>query len=235
MINLLALVGALVFAFRRRGDPLSRTIGLVGVAALVVLTASRLSGTLAADYNSSRLFLQCLFVLAVLEAAFVELVVARFKSRRWVAPALFGGFSLVLVLAFVGNTDLDAPITGGVPPLILYNNGEDYARLYASAQEKATAQWLAAAVPAKRLIYADNYGQLRLDQFTDLRTSVFSDITPRTIDRHAWIFASTANVVGHRTWGLTSLATLDIRFPTEFLNKYFNVVYSTGSTEVFHR
>ena len=68
-INALAVGGALVFALRRRGHPLLRMIGTVGIASLLILAASRLSGTLAADYNSSRLFLQCLFILALLEAA----------------------------------------------------------------------------------------------------------------------------------------------------------------------
>ena len=183
VINMLGVAGALVFALRRREDPLSRTIGLVGMASLVVLAASRLSGTLAADYNSSRLYLQCLFVLALLDALLLEMVVTRLKSRAWVGPALFGGFSLMLVVAFIGNSGLAAPVVGGNPPLILYNSGVDYAKFYPSAQEKATAEWLAAAVPPARVIYADNYGQLRLFQFTGLRNEVFNDITPQTIDR----------------------------------------------------
>jgi uncharacterized membrane protein len=148
---------------------------------------------------------------------------------------MFGGFSLMLVVGFVGNSGLAASVVGGDPPLILNNKGEDYAALYASAQERATAQWLATVVPPQRVIYADNYGQLRLDQFTGLRTAVFNDVTPRTIDQHAWIFASTTNVVDHQTWGLTNSGVLDIAFPASFLDQYFNVVYSTGSTEVFHR
>jgi hypothetical protein len=74
-----------------------------------------------------------------------------------------------------------------------------------------------------------------LDQFTSLRTAVFNDVTPRTIDRHAWIFASTTNVVDHLTWGATSSGLVNFVFPAQFLDQYFNVVYSTGSTEVFHR
>jgi hypothetical protein len=148
---------------------------------------------------------------------------------------LFGGFTLMLVVAFVGNSGLAAPVVGGDPPLVLYNNGEDHAELYQSAQEKATAQWLASAVPRQRVIYADYFGQLRLDQFTDLRAAVFNDVTPRTIDQYAWIFASTTNVVDHRTWGATNSGLVDIVFPASFLDRYFNVVYSTGSTEVFHR
>jgi uncharacterized membrane protein len=235
LINALAVVGALVFALRRRGNLLSRIIGAVGIASLFVLAASRLSGTLAADYNSSRLFLQCLFILALLEAALVDMVVTRLKSRSWVELALFGGLSLLLLVAFVGNSGLAALVTGGNPPLILYNNGADYAGLYPDAQEKATVQWLAAAVPPQRVIYADYFGQLRLDQFTSLRTAVFNDVTPRTIDQHAWIFASTTNVVDHLTWGATNSGLLEFVFPASFLDEYFNVVYSTGSTEVFHR
>jgi uncharacterized membrane protein len=235
ILNALAVVGALVFALRRREHPFWRILGAVGTASLFVLAASRLSGALATDYNSSRLFLQCLFVLALIEAALIEVVAGRLRSLRWASLALFGGFSLILVIAFVGNSGLATPIVGGTPPLILYNKGEDYADLYPNAQEESTAQWLAAAVPPNRVIYADYYGQLQLDQFTDLRSAVFNDITPRTIDQYAWVYASTANVVEHLSWGVTSSGVLDIAFPASFLDRYYNVVYSTGSTEIFHR
>jgi uncharacterized membrane protein len=235
LINLLAVICSLMFALRRKGNFLTRMIGCVGIASLFVLAASRLSGTLAADYNSSRLFLQCLFILALLEAALFEMVVTRLRSRSSLGFAVFGSFSLLLLVAFVGNSDLAAPVTGGNPPLILYNNGEDYAGFYPDAQEQATARWLAAVVPPQRVIYADFFTQLRLDQFTSLRTAVFNDVTPRTIDQHAWVFASTTNVVDHRTWGETRSGLLDIMFPARFLDQYFNIVYSTGTTEIFHR
>jgi uncharacterized membrane protein len=234
-INAAAVIGALVFAFRRRGDPLTRMIGAVGVASFAVLVASRLSGALATDYNSSRLFLQCLFILSLLEAALIEVVVKRLRSRPEVGVLLFGGFSLMLVIAFVGNSGLAVPVVGGDPPLIFSNKGEDHAAFYPDTQEKTTAVWLAHAVPPGRVIYADYYAQLRLDQFTDLRSGVFIDVTPRTIDQQAWVFASTANVVGQRSWGLTSSGVLDITFPSRFLQQYFDVVYSTGATEIFHR
>ena len=234
-IDALAVIGALVFAFRRRGDPVTRMIGAIGLASFFVLAASRLSGTLASDYNSSRLFLQCLFVLSLLEAALFEMVATRLKSRPWAGPVLFGAFSLMLVVAFLGNSGLVAPLLGGNAPLTLSNNGEDHADLYPTAQEKTTAQWLAAEVPTRRVIYADYFGQLRLEQFTGLRKGIFIDVTPQTIDQGAWVFASTTNIVDHRTWGLTNSGILDLVFPVSFLDQYFDVVYSTGSTAVFHR
>lgn len=141
----------------------------------------------------------------------------------------------MLVVAFLGNSGLATPLLGGNAPVSISNNGEDYADLYPTAQEKAAAEWLAAAVPPNRVIYADYYAQLRLDQFTDLRQGVFVDLIPQTIDQHAWVYASTTNVVHHRTWGLTNSGVLDLVFPTQFLDQYFSVVYSTGSTEIFHR
>ncbi len=156
-INAAAVIGALVFAFRRRGDPLTRMVGAVGVASFAVLVASRLSGALATDYNSSRLFLQCLFILSLLEAALIEMVVKRLRSRPAVGVLLFGGFSLMLVIAFVGNSGLAVPVVGGDPPLILSNKGDDHSAFYPNTQEKATAVWLAHAVPPGRVIYADYY------------------------------------------------------------------------------
>ena len=129
-INALAVLSSLLFALRRKGGRLLRIMGTMGLASLFVLTASRLSGTLAADYNSSRLFLQCLFILALLEAAFVEMLVKQLKPRLLTNLVLFGGFSTVLLVAFVGNSGLAAPVTGGDPPFVLYSNGEDHARLY---------------------------------------------------------------------------------------------------------
>ena len=235
ILNALAVLGALVFALRRRGHPFSNILGALGIASLFVLAASRLSGAFATDYNSSRLYLQCLFVLALVEVALIEVVARRLRLLRRPSLALFGAFSLILVIAFVGNSGLANPIVGGDPPLILYNKGEDYADFYPSAQEETTAQWLAAVVPRNRLIFADYYAQLRLDQFTNLRFAVFDAVTPRTIDRHGWVYASTANIVGHLSWGVTNSGVIDIAFPASFLDKYFDVVYSTGTTDVFHR
>jgi uncharacterized membrane protein len=247
VFDALGALAALVFLLRRRGEPISRMMAFLGAAALVVLTASRLSGTLAEDYNPSRVFLQCLFVFSLLEAAFLDLLAARFSApswtaphwsgrtlRAWITPFIFSGFGLLLAIAFVGNSGLATSITGA-SSLALANSGEDYNRFFPDSQERAAAQWLASAVPTQRVIYADVYAQLRLNQFTGLRRAVFNDVTPRTIDQHAWVYASRANIVDNLSWGVTDFGELDITFPKAFLDEYFNVVYSTGTTEIFHR
>ena len=234
-LNALGILASLVLAFRRRSGPVSRAVGFLGIAALGVLAASRLSGTLAADYNSSRLFLQCLFILAIAQAALIEVVATRLR-RFWSAGSvLFVLFAMALLVSFVVNSGLKSPLVGGGRTLDLYNSGEDYSRLYVTQPEAATAKWLAASVPRERVIYADDYATLRLDQFTGMRRGIFAALTPRTIDQFAWVYASRSNTVVHRTWGDTSSGPIDIAFPSAFLDNYFNTVYSTGTTEVFHR
>ena len=234
-VNALGALGALVLALRRRSGVVARAIGYAGLAATAVLAASRLSGTVAADYNSSRLFLQCLLVYAVAEVALIETALARWRALRVLRPVALCGFALALAVAFLANSGLSAPLVGGGPPFVLYNAGEDFNRLDVSAPEQAAAEWLASAVPAKRVVYADNYGVLRLDEFTPLNQAVFTAITPRTLDQHAWVYATRSNVVGHLTWGQTSHGQLDVAFPASFLADEYDVVYSSGTTEVFHR
>ena len=45
---------------------------------------------------------------------------------------------------------------------------------------------------------------------------------------------SRTNIVNGLTWGDTSAGELEFKFPKKFLDTYFDVVYSTGTTEVFH-
>jgi uncharacterized membrane protein len=234
LINALGVVGCLVLALRRRAGLLPRAVGFLGLASLAVLAASRLSGTLAADYNSSRLFLQCLFVVSVAGAALFE-VVTKTLLLRWARPSLLCSFAAALGLSFAVSSGLAGAVDGGGPALVLYNAGEDYDRLYVTPPEQATSAWLAANTAPGRIVYADNYGALQLREFTGLQNSVFTAVTPRTIDRFAWVYASRSNVVLGRTWGETTSGELDLAFPSAFLNRYFDVVYSTGTTEVFHR
>ncbi|MGB9112912.1 MAG: hypothetical protein WCF24_09330, partial [Acidimicrobiales bacterium] len=234
LINALGVVGCAVLALRRRAGMLPRAVGFLGLAALAVLAASRLSGTLAADYNSSRLFLQCLFVVAVADAALFEVVTKTALLRR-ARPLLLCSFGAALGLSFAISSGLADAVDGGGPAFVLYNKGEDFDRLYTTPSEQATATWLAANAPANRVVYADNYASLQLREFTGMERAVFTAVTPLTIDQHAWVYASRTNIVLGRTWGGTSSGELDLAFPTAFLNRYFDAVYSTGTTAVYHR
>ena len=52
-------------ALRRKAPLIARQIGLLGLAGMVILILTRLSGTVAQEYNPQRAFLQLLIVLAI--------------------------------------------------------------------------------------------------------------------------------------------------------------------------
>jgi hypothetical protein len=74
-----------------------------------------------------------------------------------------------------------------------------------------------------------------LETLVGNRPAMFDDITPETTDAHAWVYATRANVIQDITESQTGDAFASYGFPKLFLDSNFNVVYTNGTSEVFHR
>ncbi len=98
--------------------------------------------------------------------------------------------------------------------------------------ELAGADW-AAGQSHHKLLYADRYGQLRL--YATTGTVALTDVTPETIDRHAWVYGTRTNVVLGRARGQIADFASIYRWPAAFLNRNFNTVYTNGDSTVYHR
>jgi hypothetical protein len=65
---------------------------------------------------------------------------------------------------------------------------------------------------------------------------LYNDVTPLTINQHAWIYADRSNVIDGRARALfDNQNTVIYIFSADFLNANYDLVYSDGSSEVFHR
>jgi hypothetical protein len=64
---------------------------------------------------------------------------------------------------------------------------------------------------------------------------MFSDITPETTDAHAWVYATRANIIDNIVESQTGAEAGSYAFPKLFLDSNFDVVYTNGTSEVFHR
>ena len=95
---LLAAVGALMLVLRRRAPVLARQVGLFSLATLLLLVATRLSGTIAAAYNGERAVLQSMVVLVI--ATCWPLSVLTDRARRWL-PAASAAVGAALAVMFV--------------------------------------------------------------------------------------------------------------------------------------
>ena len=230
---LLAAVGALILVLRRQVPVLARQAGLFSLATLLLLVMTRLSGTIAAAYNGERAVLQSMVVLVI--AACWPLSVLEARPRRWLPGVVAAAVSASLTVMLIGSSGLVGALLGGGTATNLANSGEDYERFYMTAPELAAARWLGAAVSPGQLVYADRYAQLPLIAMTGIGRGLMLDVTPMTLDQHAWVYASTTNVVDGRGRAQFNGDDVVYVFPSRFLHDNYNLVYTDGSSEVFHR
>jgi hypothetical protein len=105
---------------------------------------------------------------------------------------------------------------------------------YVTAPEIASARWLGSQFQFGELVYADEYGQVPLAAGTNITEGLMTDLTPRTLAANAWVYASRANVQDDRAFALYNNQLATYKFPAQFLDANYDVVYSNGTSEVFH-
>jgi uncharacterized membrane protein len=232
LVYLLGAVGALLMVVWRRTPVLARQVGLLALATIFLLALIRLSGTLADFYNQERALLQSTAVLAV---ALFWLVQRLAGQRRWRQAAAAVLAAAGLTVMFLTTSGLAGVLLGGGTATNLANSGEDFERYYITAPELASARWLGTSVRPGQLVYADRYAQLPLYAVAGINRGLVSDVTPLTISQHAWVYASRANVVDGRGRALYDDHTVTYVFPAAFLDANYDLVYTDGSSEVFHR
>jgi uncharacterized membrane protein len=230
---LISAIGAIAMVLRRRASRLARHIGLLAISAILFLITIRLSGTLAETYNQERALLQAMVVLAIPLCWCLQRLAHR--AQRWQACVLSVAAASLAVL-FIGTSGLLGTIFGGSTTTNLASSGEDFERFYMTTPELASAQWLGQTVRPGQLVYADRYAQLPLIAMTGITRGLYNDVTPLTINQHAWIYANRSNVIDGRARALfDNQNTVIYTFSADFLNANYDLVYSDGSSEVFHR
>jgi uncharacterized membrane protein len=231
LAQLLGAIGAIAMALRKKTPPVARQLALLGAGTLLALGVIRLSGTVASAYNQQRAFVQAFAILAITMSWTLQSLSARF--RRWRSSVTVVA-AVALAVIFAEMSGLTGAVLGGGTATNLANSGEDYERYYTTAPEIASAQWLGEQVQPGQLVYADRYGTLRLNAETAISRGLLNDITPQTLDQNAWVYASQANIVDGRARQQFENHTVSYAFPLGFLDANFNVVYTNGSSEVFH-
>lgn len=221
-VFLLATVVGVIFIVlrnRRSGIPLEYavlslvTLGFVGLV--------RVSGSIASSYNQERAQVQAVMVLAVPLAIILERLARRTAGvSTWAAV---GGI-LVLGLGSTGLIRADKPT--------LSNTGRTYDQFYVTDQDAAAAQWMVQAGGSHPILWTDEYGVLRVWAATPHAAATHQDLTPATIDRAAWVLATTYNVEG-RTYGRSGNKSATYRFPSDFLSTVKNTVYSSPEARVY--
>jgi uncharacterized membrane protein len=232
LANVLAALGALLMVLRRGTPLVARQIGLLAVVTTLLLTVIRLSGTLAAAYGQERAQLQGLVLLAIALCWGAEGLAGSARLRRARIPALA---TACLAVVVVSTSYLVNAVLGGGLPANLADSGTAFEYFDTTTPELAAAQWLGTSVRPGQLVYADEYGQLPLVSMTGISNGLLLDLTPLTLNQHAWVYASRSNVVDGRAFASYNNHSASYVFPAAFLNANYDLVYTDGSSEVFHR
>jgi uncharacterized membrane protein len=236
LAELVGAVAAIALALRKKTPLIGRQLALLGAGTLIMLVVIRLSGTVAAEYNPQRALIQAFAVLGITMAWTLQGLAGWLRrSARWSRSsiAVTAAAALGLGVIFAQMSGLAGAAFGGGTGMNLASSGEDYERFNMTVPELAAAQWLGGQVRQGELVYADRYGELRLNAETSISRGLLNDITPRTLDSSAWVYASQSNLVDGRARQLFDNSTVTYAFPLGFLNANFNVVYANGSSEVF--
>lgn len=232
LANLLAAVGALLMVLRRRASVVSRQIGLLALVTTLLLIVLRFSGTLAQAYGQERAQLQGLTLVAITFCWMLEYLAERRKRRQ---ARAFAVTVACLTVVLINTSYLMGALLGGGTSASLGNGGASFEYFYTTTPELAAAQWLGRSVLPGQLVYADEYGQLPLDEVTDIQHGLNLDLTPLTLNGQAWIYASRTNVIDMRAFALYNDHIATYVFPDDFLLANYDLVYTNGSAEVFHR
>lgn len=225
---------------RRRSYAFTSDLVGLGVTGLILGGLLRTSGTLASFYDPER----AAIITAILLATPATMLLDDFLPRRtssmrtketWLARASFiVGFLYVAVLV-IEATGLGALLVGGEAPGSLSASDVNVDDFAVSTPEVATAAWLRSNVKYPNIVQADYHGGLVLLSQPGSYDLV-GEIMPAGVDRGAYIYLSHFNLVdgisqadanGGGSWTLYH-STLG------FFNRYFYVVYSTGTTRVYH-
>ena len=232
LANLLAALGALLMVLRRETSVITRQVGLLALVTTLLLTILRLSGTLAVAYGQERAQLQGLMLLAV---ALCWIMQHPADARPIWQSRVLAGAAACLAVVLINTSYLLGAVLGGGTSANLTNSGAAFERFYTETPEFAAAQWLGKCVVPGQLVYADEYGQLPLDEVTNIQHGLVLDLTPMTLNQHAWVYASRANVINGRAFALYNDHTATYVFPANFILGNYDLVYTDGSSEVFHR
>jgi uncharacterized membrane protein len=225
----------------RKATVIARRVGLISLATLAILALIRLSGTLAEEYNPERAFLQATVVIAITLCWSMGLLADRWSRRqppnqwRLRQAAVLAVAAVSLVVLLVNNSGLAGAVLGGGTAINLANSGEDFERYDMTAPELTSASWLGEHATPGQLVYADRYAQLPLNAMIGTPKAMVSDVTPLTLDQHAWVYASTTNIIDGRARALFNNQFVTYVFPLRFLDGNYDTVYTNGSSEVFHR
>jgi uncharacterized membrane protein len=221
---------------RRQSDLFSADLVGLATAGLLIGGAARFSGTLAALYSPERAAIVTAILLAPPVTMYLDdlATIAMAHGIRVVRTSIAAGVAILIVFA-LWATGLGSLLFGGYPPGSLTGEGLNAQQFTISTTEFATAAWLRYHTNYRDVVQTDLFGQL-VTLSVPGKYQLVPEIVPQDVDVGSYVYLSTPNLRNLET----QADTVDEAFYTQyrstiaFFNQNMSVVFSTGSTRVYH-
>ncbi len=221
-------IGAMAWAVYRRFDERHMEVTLlVGVGGLLFI-AAHIVPAVARLYNVSRIVEQVLLL-----AALPAVMTAAWLLKKMLPALQKAALAMVIAISLLYAAGLVTQATGGPAAANLNNYGSDYQQYYMTSTDLAAAQWLGTQYRAGDVLYADRYAALRFTTTIPAQHGIFTDVSPETVARNAYVYADGTNVLQGVAIANDGGKTVMYQFPAAFLAAHKNILYSNGSAEIY--
>jgi len=220
-------IGYMLFRVVKDPSRVSSDLLAIGTSAILFGFALRFSGALAAFFNADR---AALFV-SVISIVPMVLFLSKLAERQSVLTGLFLTVSVLSAQAFTSG--LGVELFGGSPASALSARGAAPESFIIMSPELAAAKWLQANVGPKGLVQVDTYAGLALEAHKGAY-NVLQEVVPGFIAKGGYLYASSVNIQFRRAYGSVPAGSASYEFPLNYVNHHMSVVFSTGSTRVYH-
>ncbi|MGH9918526.1 MAG: hypothetical protein ACRD6W_06635 [Nitrososphaerales archaeon] len=234
MLGISLLYG--VFRLSRRSYEYSTDLIGLGIAGLCIGGFLRFSGTLAALFDPERAAILTAILLAAPLTLFLDDLVTYFSNVALTQRRALSALSMAwLTILAAGATGVSALIFGGQAPGSLSGRDWNADEFTVSTPELATAVWMRNHLNSADVVQSDFEGQIVLLSQPG-GYHLIPEILPPVVDEGAFIYLSTPDLNDDMTEAQSEAGVYQSSFRTTlgFFNRRFYVVYSTGSTRVYH-
>lgn len=227
--KILLILGVILFIFLFRKDFQNILFPLTGLSLFFILFFLPM---ISFEYGIDRLYLQFLFLFCT------PFMVSLCHIQKKISKIHFNLAVLILLLWFFSFSGIIYQMIGGSKINLSQNNAGNYYDIsYSHEYDISSGRWIYGSDNgASGNLFIDHSSKSRLIMVKPLdqdKLHTNEDITPLTIRKNSYVYASNLNKVGGISIQVIQRIGIPITFPTEFLNDNKNKIYNNGGSEIF--
>jgi uncharacterized membrane protein len=227
--GLVGLGVCLVVIIKRWRRKFAGQYKLLILGSLVIIGAQVVLPAALVNYGLLRVIQQGLIVLALPLVLACYWLLGLLRLRMQWRPQILGA---ILVFLFFVLSGFLPTLTGGYKPVLpLSNSGFYYEAYYTHASEISADTWLVQKTPEGSRVYSDEFARRKMIAYSGIFS--YPTLSPGSIPKDSYVYLSDANTRLGVVPAYYNGTLVYYSVPTAFLQLNKNLVYSSGSVQIY--